>query len=54
MPIVIPRNGPIPASIKDTYNQEQKDKLWEIILSLNAEKIIKEYQNEKRPRSSVG
>lgn len=54
MPIVIPRSGPIPESIKDTYTQEQKDKLWELIFSMNAEKILKDYQEKTRPRSSVG
>lgn len=41
MPIVIPRTGPIPASVKDTYTQEQKNKAWEIIFKKNAEAILK-------------
>lgn len=28
MPIVIPRNGPIPEFLKDTFSQKQKDKIW--------------------------
>lgn len=41
MPIVIPRTGPISPEIRNTYNQEQKNKAWEYIISKNADKILK-------------
>lgn len=47
MPIVIPRNGPIPASVKDTYTKEQREKLWELIFIMNGKKLIKEYLESK-------
>lgn len=40
MPIIIPRNGPIPQSAKETYTQDQKDKAWEYIIKNNADKIL--------------
>lgn len=42
MPIIIPRNAPIPQSVKDTYTQEQKDKAWAIIIEQNADKLLKQ------------
>lgn len=40
MPIIIPRNGQIPQSVKDTYTQDQKNKAWEYIIEKNAGKIL--------------